>query len=213
MANATIISVATQKGGSGKSTLTVLIATALHFRSKYKVLVIDADFQQTIVDNRTQDGESENIYTVIPFNYQTHDFLKFITKVAPEYDVIIIDTPGRLQGKDLGVYITISDFVLVPVVASLYDISSTVKFLQSITPIQKDIGFDVFGIINKKDRTLEHEVISSVEGHANMKFFKSSISNWARYKRLSTIEDIVSPSKQDDEFNVFYKEFLTKTGL
>lgn len=205
---ATIISLATQKGGSGKSTLTVLIATALHNRTGKRVLVIDADFQQTINDNRTQEGERRNSFEIVSFDYEKYDFTKFITGVFDRYDYILIDTPGRLQGKDLGIYISISDFVIVPIVASLYDINSTIKFLQAIEPVRNKSGFKVLGVINKKDRTLEHDIIKNLQGVSGLKILNSSISNLARYKRLSTHDTIVTANKKDDEFNLFFNELL-----
>lgn len=38
------VSFATQKGGVGKSTMTTLLASVLHYRLGYDVLVMDCDF-------------------------------------------------------------------------------------------------------------------------------------------------------------------------
>src|SRR5699024_11162112 len=40
------ISFATQKGGVGKSTMTSLLASVLHYRLGYNVLIMDCDFPQ-----------------------------------------------------------------------------------------------------------------------------------------------------------------------
>ena len=52
-----IISFATQKGGSGKSTLTLVLAAALAVDYKLKVAVLDCDYQQSIVKTRAQIDE------------------------------------------------------------------------------------------------------------------------------------------------------------
>lgn len=45
------VSIYTQKGGVGKSTITTLLASALHYRLGYNVLIIDCDFPQYSLSN------------------------------------------------------------------------------------------------------------------------------------------------------------------
>ena len=45
------ISFSTQKGGVGKSTMTTLLASVLHYRLGYNVLVLDCDFPQHSLGN------------------------------------------------------------------------------------------------------------------------------------------------------------------
>ena len=45
-----IISIANQKGGVGKSTVTILLATALAKHKKKKVLILDTDVQGSITN-------------------------------------------------------------------------------------------------------------------------------------------------------------------
>ena len=50
------VAFATQKGGAGKTTLTVLVASYLHYVKGYNVAVIDCDFpQHSIVEMRERD--------------------------------------------------------------------------------------------------------------------------------------------------------------
>ena len=68
-----VISFATQKGGSGKSTLSVLTATALHNRTGNKILVIDADPQQTIYGLNNREKTNGKSYEMIFFNRRRSD--------------------------------------------------------------------------------------------------------------------------------------------
>ena len=45
------ISFSTQKGGVGKSTMTTLLASVLHYRLGFNVLVLDCDFPQHSLTN------------------------------------------------------------------------------------------------------------------------------------------------------------------
>ncbi|SKB65231.1 NUBPL iron-transfer P-loop NTPase [Soonwooa buanensis] len=45
------ISFATQKGGVGKSTMTTLLASVLHYRLGYDMLIMDCDFPQHSLTN------------------------------------------------------------------------------------------------------------------------------------------------------------------
>lgn len=50
------VSIYTQKGGVGKSTMTVLLASLLHYRLGYNVLVLDCDFpQHSLINMRERD--------------------------------------------------------------------------------------------------------------------------------------------------------------
>lgn len=50
------IAFSTQKGGAGKTTLTVLVASYLHYVMDYNVAVVDCDYpQHSIVEMRERD--------------------------------------------------------------------------------------------------------------------------------------------------------------
>lgn len=48
MKEATYVAISTQKGGAGKTTLTVLVASYLHYVKGYNVAVVDCDFHSTV---------------------------------------------------------------------------------------------------------------------------------------------------------------------
>ncbi|CAI9429288.1 hypothetical protein MSHRCOH1_03670 [Candidatus Ornithobacterium hominis] len=50
------VSFATQKGGVGKTSFTILVASLLHYRMGYNVVVFDCDYPQYSISNlREQD--------------------------------------------------------------------------------------------------------------------------------------------------------------
>lgn len=216
---ARIISFATQKGGSGKSTLLMLTAAALHNRTDKKVLVIDADPQRSVKYIYAEEG-SKDAYDVIGFNWRQSkaevNFQKTIQLAERKYDVVLIDVPGKIEGKEVFFSILVSDVVIIPMVASALDIQSTIDFLKQIPEVRAEKerqGFplEVYGVINKKDQTIEHLQLRQLAGIGGMKLFYSPISYLARYKRyLSTVHDITNPTDRNDEFNKYFDEFRTK---
>ncbi len=215
---AKIISFATQKGGVGKSTLLMLTACAMHNRTDKKVLVIDCDPQKSVKEIYTQEN-NPNSFDVITFDWKQPkpevNFDKTIALAERKYDVIFLDIPGKIEGREVYFSILISDIVVVPIVASALDINATISFLASLPRIQelreKDgYKLDIFGVINKKDQTIEHSRLKELAGLGGLELFYSPLSNLVRYRRhISTVFDIVDP-KEDDEFNRYFEEFRTK---
>ncbi|MEM1136497.1 MAG: ParA family protein [Bacteroidota bacterium] len=210
---AKFICFATQKGGSGKSFLCLSTAVTLYKRTKHKILVIDADFQQTIFKARELD-ESEDTegFEIIPFNYETDDINALIKYAQDNYDIVLVDTPGRLQGSDIQMLLAVSDYVITPIVAAAFDISSTMDFASTISELKDEFGFSLYGVLNKKDQTSEHKVIEKLE-FAGLKMFESNLRYLARYKRLSSLEEIAAADKKFDEFNLYFKEFKEKCKI
>jgi chromosome partitioning protein len=227
--SAKVISFMNRKGGVGKSTMVTLTATSLHHRTGLKIAVIDADAQQSVAKQRQEELEmfpEENFYEIIPFSWQEEHkgdipvirFRDMIEEIEDRFDIILIDSPGKQEGQEIPIIVTISDYIVVPLIASSYDLQSTLDFLGLIPPIsekRKKQGYDlkVFGLINKKDRTIEQRYLTELDGHNGMKMFTSEISNKVRYRRdKSTVTDLISP-QVDDEFNQYFLEFVDKCEL
>ena len=59
----TYVAFSTQKGGAGKTTITVLVASYLHYVRGYDVAVVDCDFPQySIHDMRRRDMDMTMIW-------------------------------------------------------------------------------------------------------------------------------------------------------
>ena len=220
---AKIISFVTQKGGSGKTTLLMLTAAAIHNRTKRNVLVIDSDPQHSVKKLYTQENNKTDSYDVFAFNWKQPkseiNFQKTIKLAEAKYDVILMDVPGRLDGKEVYFSVLISDILIVPIIASTLDITATIEFLNYLPELKSEKekqGYllDVFGVVNKRDKSMEHKYLKDLVGLGGLEMFYSPISNLVRYKRyISTIHDITDYSQKGDEFNMYFDEFRTKCGI
>ncbi len=216
-----VISFATQKGGSGKTTLLMLTAAAIHNRTDLKVLVVDADPQRSVKSIFIQEG-NEKSYDVYAYNWRQANpevnFEKSLFLAKTKYNIVLIDVPGRMEGVESFYSLLFSDIVVVPVVASQLDLMATKKFLEKAIPViqenkaaKQEPPLKVYGVINKKDMTIEYQNLKEIQGAGNLEFFYSPISNLARYKRaISTVKDIADPQDHKDEFNMYFDEFMSK---
>ena len=114
-----IIGLLNQKGGVGKTTLSVNLAASLA-RTGARLLLIDADTQGSALDWAAA-REGESLFSVIGFPRAT--IHKEIGKIGQGYDHIIIDGPPRVTDLARSA-IMASDVVLIPVQPSPYDIWS-----------------------------------------------------------------------------------------
>jgi chromosome partitioning protein len=113
-----VIAVLNQKGGSGKTTIATQLARGLQIQG-HSVLLVDSDKQGSARDWRAVD--EDNPLPVIGLDRPTLD--KDLKSVSDK-DFIVID--GSPQATDLAVSaIKASDFILIPVQPSPYDIWAT----------------------------------------------------------------------------------------
>lgn len=112
-----IIGLLNQKGGVGKTTLSVNLAASFA-RAGARVLLIDGDPQGSALDWAAA-REGDPLFSVVGLPRAT--IHKEIAQIGHGYDHIIIDGPPRVTDLARSALMA-SDFVLIPVQPSPYDI-------------------------------------------------------------------------------------------
>ena len=122
-----ILGVLNQKGGVGKTTLSVNIAASLA-RTGARVLLLDADPQGSALDWAAARA-GEPLFSVVGFPRPT--IHKEIAQLGLGYDHVVIDGPPRVTDLARSA-IMASDVVLVPVQPSIFDIYATREFIDQL---------------------------------------------------------------------------------
>lgn len=143
------VAFATQKGGSGKTALTVLVASYLHYTCGVPLAVIDCDFPQySLYEMRQRDSRTvvKNEYLKrIAYEqmgqpgHAAYPVHKCRVEQAPElaaelsasggYDLIFFDLPGTVNSTGILQTIARIDYIFAPVSADRTVLESTLAFL------------------------------------------------------------------------------------
>lgn len=123
-----IITVATTKGGAGKTTLVRLILARLAAMSGLKVAAIDADFNHTLTDWVTTAAKHP---ITIRHELDETKIVPLASELHNSHDVVVIDTAGAASQATIFA-IGCADLVLVPISPSSADIVEGIKTINLI---------------------------------------------------------------------------------
>jgi len=129
---AKIIAVCNQKGGSGKTTLSMQLAGTIA-RRKNKVLVVDADPQGTATRwAASADDENPFPASVVGLSAASEKVHREVKKFVGDYDFIVIDCPPAADSPVPQSALLIADLALVPIIPSPLDLWASVGIRQVI---------------------------------------------------------------------------------
>ena len=156
-----VITVAQQKGGSGKTTVAVNLAVALRGRG-VSVALLDTDPQGSMgrwyLERLERRGEDEALEfgtsSAWGASYESE-------KLKKRFDFVIIDTPPKID-SDLRPSLRVADLVLVPVATSHVDLWAT----ESVLELAQRVGRPVLMVLNRAPgrAKLTQDVIAQLDG-------------------------------------------------
>lgn len=157
-----IILIGNQKGGAGKSTLTLLFANYLTQVRHRKVTVLDMDYQQSLASKAEKAKILENIpgYEVVPAE------LKYFPSMANVLngnsgEIVLIDLPGKMDDDGLIPVFKSADMILCPFAYDEFSVDSTVLFAMVLRKINTTCPF-IF-IPNRIKNTVKYETRTEIE--------------------------------------------------
>jgi len=158
-----VITIAQQKGGTGKTTLAVHLALAFIKYHNYKVAIIDTDPQGSLGKWFMIRSEKNSLNKNLTFKTASLWGAQYESKILKQdHDIVIIDTPPKIE-SDARPAIEAADLVLIPVAPSHVDFWAT----EAIIEIAKKAKRKVLIQINRANHRSKlisktHEYIKSI---------------------------------------------------
>ena len=211
---AKIIAVTNQKGGPGKTTVTMNLAGTLSLGGS-SVLIADTDPQGSALRWSASAEEEKPFPAVVSGLAQagakTHRELQ---KVFNQYDYIIVDCPPAIESPVPQSVLLVADLALLPVIPSPVDLwaaQGIVQLIEQVQGLNENLKARV--LINQAENTnLSGEVIS-ILSEFGVPVLDSQLRRLTAYREAalygSTVHDLGSKAKQAaDEVTALTKEVL-----
>ena len=204
-----VLSITNLKGGVGKTTVSVNIATTLAHRN-YKVCIVDTDLQQTSAVRWS--GQREDDAIRVPVFAVGEKLNKEVEALNRDYQVVVID--GTPQLSELASRtILASDVVIVPISPSGYDYWSFESFLERYNQAKEfKENLQAFLLLNKftEQYNVDREVKAALK-EFELPCLKSSLCDRVAY-RETIVQGIgvteYKDKKAKEEFNRLTDEII-----
>ncbi|MGY3055529.1 chromosome partitioning protein [Pedobacter sp. UYEF25] len=156
-----VIIIGNQKGGAGKSTLTLLLANYLTLVKKRTVTVIDMDYQQSIAGKYERAKLLENVepYEVLAASLAHYPVMLSILAKNKE-QIVIIDLPGKLDDDGLIPVFQSADLVLCPFSYDEFSFDSTILFSVVLKKINRKVPINY--VPNRVKGNVKYEIQSQI---------------------------------------------------
>ncbi|WP_186144344.1 ParA family partition ATPase [Burkholderia gladioli] len=192
---AKIFAIANQKGGVGKSTITVSVASDLAGRG-FRVLGIDADPQNTLLQWSAASGEDEDGLSFPVANLAASGKMihREIKKYINDYDFIVIDCPPSVEDPRPAVVLMIADLVVMPTSSSPTDFWSSRGFIQLIEQARvTNDALKAVWLLNKaKPKRLLTKALGKAIADTGIPVLKTSLSDRESFKQAAAYGVAVS---------------------
>jgi len=206
------VAFSTQKGGMGKTAVTVLTASYLHYVKGYHVAIIDCDFpQHSIVHERKRDGElivKDNYFKRMAYEmYNSLGIKAYLVKGSTpenaiqdaqvlidnspkEFDVIFFDLPGTLNSGGVIKTLAAMNYIFTPVSADRLVLESTLQYATLLNEKLISVGRGhikglhlFWNMVDGREKTPLYEAYENAIGELGLQIMKTSLPNSIRFRK------------------------------
>ncbi len=206
-----LVAFSTQKGGAGKTTLTVLTASYLHYVKGLNVAVVDCDFPQySIKDMRERDLkniEQNERYKVAAYE----QFTKLKKKAYPvlesrpenaakaaerligggmPLDIIFFDLPGTVYNTGIVNTIATMDYIFCPIAADRVVMESSLQFASLVNDHLITNGktnikglYLLWNMVDGREKTDLYRIYETVAAEMGVPILKTILPDSKRFRR------------------------------
>lgn len=206
------IAFSTQKGGAGKTTLTVLMASYLYYVRGLKVLVVDCDYPQySIKEMRDRDVEILRINSTFKKNFmeqreriQRDPYPILITKPEDaldraraiiesgkeDYDIVLFDLPGTINNPGVAKTVSLMDYIFCPVAADKLILESSLAFAMKVRDEIMTVSgcsvkdmYMLWNLVDAREKTDLYERYEEVFEEQMLQTLKTRLPDAKKYRR------------------------------
>lgn len=204
------VAFSTQKGGAGKTTLTVLAASYLYYVRGLKILVVDCDYPQYSIEEM-RDREKDLLEISPSFKKSVSDNLAR-TKLAPyplltarpedamqrvreiveagnDLDIVFFDLPGTINNRGVVNVLNCMDTVIVPVAADKIILESSLAFALKIQEwlttgraSVKDM-YMLWNMVDAREKTDLYDQYEKLFEELGLQTLRTKIPDTKKYRR------------------------------
>jgi chromosome partitioning protein len=157
-----VIIIGNQKGGAGKSTLTLLFANYLTLSRQKPVTVIDMDYQQSLAQKFERAKVLENVEPYMVAALALDQFTKKKQELKDHPQVLfLIDLPGKLDDDGLIEVFKAADLAICPFSYDEFSFESTVFFSLVLKKIKPAIP--IVYVPNRIKANVKYEILKDVD--------------------------------------------------
>ncbi|MBB4038299.1 cellulose biosynthesis protein BcsQ [Dysgonomonas hofstadii] len=212
------VAFSTQKGGAGKTTLTALIASYLHYERDYNVAIIDCDFPQLSIYNMRERDlamaledefyrgmayeqftrlNGKKAYPVVRSNTDNAiaDAEKTVEESERGFDIIFFDLPGTMNNRGLIHTLAHMDYIIAPIAASRVVMESTLDYLITVRDNIVASGksnikamYLLWNLVDGREKSELYEVYEGVIRELEFPLLRTFLPNSVRFRREQNID-------------------------
>lgn len=208
------LAISTQKGGAGKTTLTVLVASYLHYEKGYNVAVVDCDYpQHSLVQMRGRDLKmalEDEHYKYMAYeqftrlNKKAYPVIESSTSKAiddadriieqADFDFVFFDLPGTVDNPSVIQALSNMDYIFAPISADRVVLESTLRYITVINDVIKKTGISrikgsylVWNMVDGREKSELYGVYERVIEELGMSVLRTFIPDSKRFRREQTL--------------------------
>lgn len=213
---AKIIMFGNQKGGVGKTQISIMTATALSQKPfSLRVAVIDLDNQKSVINLRNYDLKAYQISDAPfeVFDYELSELQANITTIDKTFDIIIVDVAGKLDNKqpietqEIAKTLMYVDALFIPFVAGNFNLESTLSYFKFIKTVQLQRALQprplsIYGFVNmhrqrSRANTYLNEDLQTLQASERFTVMQAVLNDYALFRESDTIVSLYGINSSD----------------
>ena len=204
------VAFSTQKGGAGKTTLTVAMASYLYYCKGVKVLVVDCDYPQYSIDDMRK--REKQLMDLSPaFKKSVSDTLvktklrpfpllvcppeeamkkvREIVEDSEDIDVVFFDLPGTVNNHGVVNVVNCMDVVVVPIAADNVVLESSLAFALKLQELlttgrsQIKSLYMLWNMVDAREKTDLYDRYEKLFEELGLQTLKTRVPDTKKYRR------------------------------